>query len=110
MKDQRLKVFRDAIEALIESLEAFIRLARWDASEPKPDPLSGHAAKLIDRLGAADRLAGSRFQGPAQEVAKVDAMRSALGRLDAAYAAYCRANRSGAAAGSLETLESEVGA
>ena len=114
MRDQRLKVFRDAVEQLIESLEAFIRLARWDGTEAKPEPLVALSAKLLDRLGAADRLSDARFQGPPAEVAKVDAMRVALKRLDAAYAAYCRETRNAAAGTDLKaavaTLESEVGA
>lgn len=111
MRDQRLKVFRDAVEQLIASLDAHVRLARWDANEPKPEPLVAAAAKLIDRLGAADRLSAARYQGPATDVAKVDAMRVAMKRLDSAYAAYRRETQfGGESAAAVATLESEVGA
>ena len=111
MRDQRLKVFRDAVDQLLESLDAHIRLARWDAKEPKPEPLVSTASKLIDRLGAAVRLSAARYQGPAADVAKVDAMRAAMKRLDSAYAAFRRATRDGGeVVGAVGTLESEVGA
>jgi len=111
MKDQRLKVFRNAVEQLIESLEASIRLARWDANEAKPDPLVAAAAKLLDRLGAADRLSSARYQGSPAEVAKVDAMRGAMKRLESAYAAYRKeAKPGGDIVAAVAALESEVGA
>ena len=111
MKDQRLKVFRDAVEQLIESLDAHVRLARWDAKEPKPEPLVALASKLMDRLGAADRLSAARYQGAAADVAKVDAMRLAMKRLETAYAAFRRETKlGGETTGALVTLESEVGA
>lgn len=111
MRDQRLKVFRDAVEQLIESLEAHVRLARWDSTEPKPAPLASAASKLIDRLGAADRLSAARYQGPATDVAKVDAMRGAMKRLEGAYAAFRKETQSGGEIlAAAATLESEVGA
>jgi hypothetical protein len=88
MKDQRLQVFRTAVQGLIESLEAVVRLSRWDSTDAKPEPLVASAAKLVDRLGAADRLATTRFNGPATEAAKVTAMCAAMQRLDVAYRAY----------------------
>ena len=90
MRDRRLQVFRTAVDGLIESLDAVVRLSRWNDEEPKPEPLVTAAAKLLDRLGAADRLAASRFNGPAPDVAKVTAMCAVLKRLDAAYLAYCK--------------------
>ena len=111
MKDQRLQVFRDATASLIESLEAFVRLARWTDAEPKPESLVRSAAKLHDRLGAADRLSASRFHGPPPEMAKFAAMCTAMKRLDAAYLAYCRdATHASDKTEAATTLECEVSA
>ncbi len=111
MRDQRLRVFRTAVDGLLESLDAVIRLSRWNEAESKPEPLVTAAAKLLDRLGAADRLAASHFNGPATDVAKVTAMRSAMKRLDGAYLAYCKQSSSPAEKADAATaLETEVSA
>jgi len=88
MKDQRVQAFRGAVDGLIESLEATVRLSRWSEREAKPPPLVQSAAQLGERLGTASRLATSRFHGTAAEVGKVDAMRAVLRRLDEAYVVY----------------------
>jgi hypothetical protein len=88
MKDHRLQVFRSAIEGLIESLEAVIRLSRWSDAEPKPAPLVLSAGKLQDRLGTAGRLSSASFRGTPAEVNKVGAMCVVLKGLDEAYVTY----------------------
>jgi hypothetical protein len=88
MKEHRMQVFRSAIEDLIESLEAVIRLSRWSDTEPKPEPLVLSAGKLLARLGTADRLSSAKFHGTPAETSKVAAMCVVLKRLDAAYLAY----------------------
>jgi hypothetical protein len=88
MNESRLQVFRAAVDALTESLEAVIRLSRWTPLEAKPEPLVAAAGKLLERLGTASRLSASRFHGTANEVAKVDAIRAVLQQLDAAYLSY----------------------
>jgi hypothetical protein len=88
MKEHRLQVFRAAVEGLIESLEAVIRISRWTDAEPKPEPLVASASKLLDRLGSANRLSAARFQGSPAEVTKVAAICVVLKRLDAAYLLY----------------------
>lgn len=109
MRDQRLSVFRAAVDGLIESLDAVVRLSRWSDGEPKPEPLVTAAAKLQDRLGAAERLVASRFAGTANDAAKVTAMCSALKRLDAAHLTYCKQSASkGEKAEATTALESEV--
>jgi hypothetical protein len=88
MNDHRLQVFRTAIEGLIESLEAVIRLSRWSDLEPAPAPLVASAGLLQDRLGTAERLSSARFHGTPAEVNRVGAMRVALKGLDEAYVTY----------------------
>lgn len=111
MKDRRLQVFQEAVEGLVESLEATVRLSRWTGTEPKPEPLVNSAAKLLDRLGAAGRLSTSHFHGPPTDVAKVTAMREALKRLDAAYLTYRqKIGFSAVDLDALVNLESEVAA
>lgn len=90
MKDNRLKVFQTAIEALLESLDAYVRVQRWSESGDLPEPLRTAATKLNDRLAAAARLASGVFVGTPADSNKVTAMCSAMRRLDAAYMTYRR--------------------
>jgi hypothetical protein len=111
MKDNRLKVFQTAIEALLESLDAYVRVERWSESGDLPEPLRTAAAKLNDRLAAAERLASGVFVGTPADSNRVAAMSSAMKRLDAAYMS-CRRQieRDPAqAATAWASLESEIG-
>jgi hypothetical protein len=85
MKDNRLKAFQTAIEALLESLDAYVRVGRWRESGDLPEPLRTAAAKLNDRLATAERVASGVFVGTPADSNKVTAMCSAMKRLDAAY-------------------------
>jgi hypothetical protein len=111
MRDQRLKVFRTTVDGLVESLDAIVRLSRWTDVEARPEPLVTAAAKVQERLRAADRLASARYNGPATDVAKVTIMCAAMKRLDAAFLTYCK-NRDSAsyAVEAANTLEAEVSA
>ena len=88
MKDQRIKVFSAAVDALTESLDALVRVSRWTGAEPPPEELSAAVSKLVDRLGVASRLVSNPFQGTPADMRKVSAMCGAMKRLDAAYVAY----------------------
>ena len=88
MNDQRIASFRRALEALVESLDATARLSRWDSAESAPEPLEQSAAKLDERLSAANRLAGDKFVGATPVVALLTGMSDAIKRLDAAYVQY----------------------
>lgn len=88
MKDQRVVFFRNALEALLESLDATVRVTRWDGVETIPAPLQTSADKLQDRLGTSNRLAAGRFVGTAAAAAQVGAMCEAMQRLDTAYVTY----------------------
>jgi hypothetical protein len=88
MKDERVIFFRKSLEALIESLDATVRVVRWDGADAVPDPLKESASRLLARLGTADRLASAGFKGSVADVARVNAMAGAMRRLDAAYVAY----------------------
>jgi hypothetical protein len=88
LTDKRVTFFRSALEALIESLDATVRIVRWSDAEAIPDPLQQSAGQIVDRLGTANRLASSKFAG-SQSLADVMAtMSAAVRRLDAAYVAY----------------------
>jgi hypothetical protein len=90
MKDQRLAYFRGALDALVDSLDATARISRWDSGESAPEPLQKSAAKLGERLGAANRLAAGKFVGAPVVVAGLTGMSGAIQRLDAAYVQYRR--------------------
>jgi hypothetical protein len=95
-KDPRIVAFRGALESLIESLDATVRIDRWEpGGEPTPEPLRRSAAQLLERLGSANRLAEGRFVGAPAVVATSDAIREAVQQLDRAYAAYCKHIESG---------------
>jgi hypothetical protein len=88
MKDQRIPLLRRTLIELMESLDATARLSRWDSEEAAPEPLRESAAKLSERLLAANRLAEGKFVGAAQVVASHAGMTGAIKRLDAAYVQY----------------------
>jgi hypothetical protein len=90
MKDSRVTIFRAALDALLDSLDAAVRIERWTGSETVPEPLQESARQLVTRLGAANRLAAGRFSGSIADAARVAAIAEAVRRLDAAYVAYCR--------------------
>ena len=89
-KDPRIVTFRGALESLLESLDATVRIARWRSGdgEPIPEALQRSAAQLQDRLGSATRLAAGRFVGAPAMVNTSDAIREAVQELDAAFLAY----------------------
>lgn len=86
--DARLTQVRRVLEALLESLDATVRLTRREEGETVPEPLRLSAAQLIDRLGAANRLAAGKFVGPPAFVATTTAIGEAIRQLDAAFVAY----------------------
>jgi hypothetical protein len=88
MKDQRIPFIRRALDGVLESLEATLRVKRWTDAEGIPEPLQETALRLVERLGTADRLAATTFRGDPQDVERAEAMVSAIRRLDAAYVAF----------------------
>jgi hypothetical protein len=108
MKDHRLKVFRATLDALTESLEAVVRVARWKDPEAPPESLRTAVAKLAERLSSADRLSSGSFVGSPADTTKVNAMCTRMKRLDTAYVAYlkqleAKPNQVAEAAEALET-------
>lgn len=113
MNDSRIDVFRAALDALIGSLDAVIRIECWSGPESVPEPLLESARQIVTRLGAANRLAGGRFAGSIADSTRVAAIASAVRRLDAAYVTYvtyCRGHEGSAAARDLaaRALEAEL--
>jgi hypothetical protein len=80
--------YRRVLEALLESLDATVRIARWEPGESVPEPLERSAAQLVDRLGAANKLAAGKFVGAPAFVASSTAIADAIQRLDGAFVAY----------------------
>jgi hypothetical protein len=110
MKDQRIKVFRGALEGLIESLDALVRVTRWSEADAPPDPLRSAASKLMDRLGTAGRLAAGTFVGTPADTNKVEAMITTMRKLDGAYVSYRKRVDStpGQALEAAATLEADI--
>jgi hypothetical protein len=88
MRDQRLAHFQSTLETLAESLDATARICRWEGADGIPEPLQQCAAKLLERLGAANRLTTGHLVGPPDVVAKLTRIRAAIQRLDGAYVEY----------------------
>jgi hypothetical protein len=88
MKDQRPKVFRAALDALVESLDALVRVIRWGDAEVLPEPLRTAVSKLADRLAVAERLVSGTFVGTPVDTNEVSALCATMKRLDVAYAEY----------------------
>jgi hypothetical protein len=106
--DSRVAIFRGALDSLIESLEATVRVARSASGEGTSELLEASAAQLLPRLGAANRLAAGRFSGSIADVARVQAIAAAVRRLDAAYVVYCQGRNRDLAAITLDTEILEV--
>lgn len=88
MKDQRIPFIRKALDGVLESLEATLRVKRWTGAEEIPEPLKRASDRLVERLTTADRLATTPFRGTPIDTGKVEAMVGAIRRLDAAYVAF----------------------
>jgi hypothetical protein len=88
--DPRVVTFRGALESLLESLDATVRIARWQQGDggQVPDALQKSAVQLQVRLGSATRLASGKFAGTAAVVEKSDAIKEAVRDLDTAFVAY----------------------
>jgi hypothetical protein len=109
-RDPRIATFRGALESLIESLDATVRIARWQAGEePIPEPLRQSASQLQDRLGSANRLAAGRFVGAPAVVATSDAIKEAVRDLDAAFVAYRKRAEGAQREEAVIDLDGEVG-
>lgn len=109
-KDPRIVTFRNALELLIESLDATVRIARWEAGgEPIPEPLRQSATLLQDRLGSASRLAAGRFVGAPAVLGTSEAIKEAVQDLDAAFVAYRKRAEGGQREEAVIELDGEVG-
>jgi hypothetical protein len=98
------------LESLIESLDATVRIARWEPEgEPIPEPLRQSAAQLQSRLGSANRLAAGRFIGAPDVVATSDALKEAVQDLDAAFVAYRKRSQGGQREEAVIDLDGELG-
>lgn len=108
--DPRIITFRSALESLIESLDATVRIARWEAGgEPIPNPLRHSAEQLQDRLGSANRLAGGKFIGAPAVVATSNAIKAAVRDLDTALVAYRKHSEGDQRGEAVIALDGEVG-
>jgi hypothetical protein len=89
MKDARVAAYRSALESLMTSMDAAVRIARWtEAPDAIPAPLQKAASALDERLAAATKLAESKVVGAPQVTARINAMSECIRRLDEAYKAY----------------------
>jgi hypothetical protein len=89
MKDRRIDFVRGALTELLDSLDATVRIARWDDAETVPPPLRASADLLGERLSRANRLAADRFVGPPTSVRAIADLSQAIVSLDRAFVAYC---------------------
>jgi hypothetical protein len=110
MKDQRIPALRRSLDALLESLEATLRMKSWAGSDEIPEPLRNAAERLVERLGTADRLSAFTPRSSALDAERVHAMSAAVRRLDAAYVTFRQAiERAPASAESaLASLREEI--
>ena len=85
MNDRRVTAIRNALEALVESINATTRIARWDISDPVPDSLRLAASQLEGNLKLANELARGNVSGTPAIVHRLSVTSSAVLRLTAAY-------------------------
>ena len=87
-RDRNVSALRAAVLALVESMDAVVRVARWPRDEAAPEPVVASARKVVERLSAADRFLASRYDGRNVDAASVAVMCDAARKLDVAYRAY----------------------
>lgn len=95
MKDQRIEVqqiehYRAVFDSLAEALAAVALVCRWEGPDSAPDELQQTAAKVLDRLGMANRLSACHLVGRPAIVARLSQIVSAIQKLDKAYVEYRR--------------------
>lgn len=88
MNDRRVAAIREALELLLESIDATCRLKRWDATDSFPESMRQSASQLDARLAAANKLAGGSYVGNALVVARLNGLSDAIRRVDRAYSDY----------------------
>jgi hypothetical protein len=88
MKDRRVAYVRGVLGELVESLDATVRIARWNGEEVVPPPLRASANLLVERLSKANRLAADKFVGAPSAVRAISELSTAITRLDNAFVAY----------------------
>ncbi len=89
MKDTRVAAFRSALDSLVASLDATVRIARWtDAPDAIPAPLKKDADRIDERLRAAVTLAETKVVAAPPVMTRITAMAESIKGLDAAYASY----------------------
>ena len=111
MNDARVKSLKNNLSALLDSLDASVRIERWDASnEAVPEPLIRLASQLGASLGATRELAGTAFKSAGADAAKLAGMRAAAARLTKSYENYeaTRVNPQ-AHLSAAQSLEEEIG-
>jgi hypothetical protein len=104
----RVAIFAKALDALLESLDAKMRVEAWREPEPVPEPLVASAAQVVVRLGAANRLAAGRFSGSIPDTNGVRAIADAVRTLDMAYLVFVQDSDRARAAGALSEAIAKV--
>lgn len=88
MNDRRVAAIREALQTLLDSIDAVSRLNRWDASDPIPASLEHSAKQLEPRLEKANGLAASSYVGNVLVMSQLNGLSDAIRRLDRAYVAF----------------------
>jgi hypothetical protein len=110
MKDQRIPALRRALDAVLVSLEATVRVRSWTGPEEIPEPLRSAAARLIERLRTAEKLSTFAPGTSGLDAARAQAMSAAVRRLDAAYVAFHKSTQSAPASAevAIASLRDEI--
>jgi hypothetical protein len=82
MNDRRVAAIREALENLLDSIDATSRLKRWDVTEPFPESLRKSATELDARLESANQLASKSYVGSQLVVSRLSGISDAIRRLD----------------------------
>lgn len=84
MNDRRVATIREALEGLLDSIDATSRLKRWDAADSVPESLQNSANQLDSRLKKALDLAGCSYVGSTLVVSRLNGISDAIRCLDRA--------------------------
>src|SRR5512145_2122410 len=88
MNDRRVSAHRDALEALMDSVSATLRIERWDDADSVPESLQQRARLLEERLATATKLVATTYTGSPLVVSRLNGLSAAIQRLARACADF----------------------
>lgn len=110
MNDRRVFAIRNALEALIEAVDATNRIVRWTDVEPIPDSLRQAASQLEACKKSANELVLDKVSGTPAIVHKLSTSSTSIRRLSAASDEFlsCRLDHANDVSTACQNLDAAI--